>query len=111
MVKNPPANEGDTRDSGFHSWVGKIPWSRKWQPTRSSILAWKIPWTEEPGGLYIVHGVAKLDMTETHTRRLSFHESCILENGVFVYPIAHVSIMLVFSKVCRSSNLFFVPLP
>ena len=27
-------------------WVGKIPW----QPN-SSILAWKIPWTEAPGGL------------------------------------------------------------
>ena len=25
----------------------------------SSTLAWKIPWTEEPGGLYVVHGVAK----------------------------------------------------
>ena len=25
----------------------------------SSILAWKIPWTEEPDGLYIVHGVAE----------------------------------------------------
>ena len=31
----------------------------------SSILAWEILWTEEPGGLYIVHGVAKeLDVTE-----------------------------------------------
>ena len=26
--------------------------------THSSILAWEIPWTEEPGGLQ-VHGVAK----------------------------------------------------
>ena len=25
----------------------------------SSTLAWKIPWTEEPGGLQSVHGVAK----------------------------------------------------
>ena len=25
----------------------------------SSILAWKIPWTEEPGRLHAVHGVAK----------------------------------------------------
>ena len=25
----------------------------------SSILTWKIPWTEEPGGLQSVHGVAK----------------------------------------------------
>ena len=27
--------------------------------THSSILAWRIPWTEEPGGLLVVHGVAK----------------------------------------------------
>ena len=27
--------------------------------THSSILAWRIPWAEKPGGLHIVHGVAK----------------------------------------------------
>ena len=27
-------------------------------PTHSSILAWRIPWTEEPGGA-TVHGVTK----------------------------------------------------
>ena len=32
-------------------WVRKIPWRRAWQPTHSSILAWRIPWTEELGGL------------------------------------------------------------
>ena len=32
--------------------------------THSSILAWKIPWTEEPGGA-IAHGVTEeSDMTE-----------------------------------------------
>ena len=33
--------------------------------THSSILAWEIPWSEEPGRLYIVHGgrKKKLDMT------------------------------------------------
>ena len=31
--------------------------------THSSILAWEIPWTEEPGGP-IVHGVAELGTTE-----------------------------------------------
>ena len=30
----------------------------------TSILAWRIPWTEEPGGLHTVHGVTK------HQRRL-----------------------------------------
>ena len=32
----------------FNLWVGNISWRKAWQPT--SILAWKIPWTEEPGG-------------------------------------------------------------
>ena len=32
QVKNPPAIAGDAGDSGFIP-VGKIPWSRKWQPT------------------------------------------------------------------------------
>ena len=32
MVKNRPANAGDTGDLGFDPWVGKILWRRKWQP-------------------------------------------------------------------------------
>ena len=35
---------------GFLPWVGKIPWWRAWQPT-PVFLPWRIPWTEEPGGL------------------------------------------------------------
>ena len=31
--------------------------------TRSSILAWKIPWTEEPGGLQFM-GSYRVDMIE-----------------------------------------------
>ena len=34
--------------------------------THSSMLAWKIPWTEEPGGLYSPRGHKELDVTE-HT--------------------------------------------
>ena len=34
MVKNPPANAGDLRDTDrFHPWVQRIPWRRKRQPT------------------------------------------------------------------------------
>ena len=36
------------RRPGFDSWVRKIPWRMKWH---SSMLTWRIPWTEEPGGL------------------------------------------------------------
>ena len=32
MVKNTPANAGDTGDK-FNPWAGKIRWRRKWQPT------------------------------------------------------------------------------
>ena len=35
--------------------------------TCSSILAWKIPWTEEPGGLHSPRGCKELDVTE-HAR-------------------------------------------
>ena len=49
VKKNPYTNAGDTGDS-VRSWVRKIPWRRKCQPTLS-ILAWRIPWTEEPDGL------------------------------------------------------------
>ena len=34
--------------------------------THSSILAWKIPWTEEPGGLQSM-GRQESDTTRTHT--------------------------------------------
>ena len=35
-------------------WVGFLDWENpleKEMVTHSSILAWRIPWTEEPGGL------------------------------------------------------------
>ena len=34
----------------FNPWVGKDPLEKE-MATHSSILAWEIPWTEEPGGL------------------------------------------------------------
>ena len=45
MVKNPPANAGDVRDRVL------IEGRSKEIATCSRILAWEIPWTEEPGGL------------------------------------------------------------
>ena len=44
MVENLPVMQ----ETWFDPWVRKMPWRRKWQ--HSSILAWRIPWTEEPGG-------------------------------------------------------------
>ena len=47
MVKNPPANAGDTREVGSIPGSGRSP--EEDMATHSSILCWKIPWTEEPG--------------------------------------------------------------
>ena len=49
MVKNPPASAGDARDMG--STLGQEDPLEKEMATHSSIFAWKIPWTEEPGRL------------------------------------------------------------
>ena len=53
VVKYLPGN----KICGFNPWVEKIP-QEKEMASHSSILAWKIPRTEEPGKA-IVHGVAK----------------------------------------------------
>ena len=50
MVKNPAANEGDARDVWVLSLGQEDPLELE-MATHSSILAWKIPWTEEPGRL------------------------------------------------------------
>ena len=50
VVKNPPVNAGDFRRVGFNPLVRKIPLKED-MTTHSSILAWRILWTEEPGGL------------------------------------------------------------
>ena len=49
LVKNLPARTGDLKRDKFNLWVGKIPWRKAPQPT--PVLSWRIPWTEEPGGL------------------------------------------------------------
>ena len=41
------------QETQLDHWVGKIPLEKEMAP-HSSILAWEIPWTEEPGGLQSV---------------------------------------------------------
>ena len=51
------------------TWVLSLGWEdllEKGMATYSSILAWRIPWTEEHGGLRIVHGVSKSQTQLSH---------------------------------------------
>ena len=59
MVKNPPANEGDVGSS--LGWEDPL---EREMVTHSSILAWEIPWTEEPGGLQSMGSQKESNMTE-----------------------------------------------
>ena len=57
LVKNPPA--------GHETWIqslGLEDFLEKGMATHSSILAWEIPWTEEPDGLESM-GSQESDMT------------------------------------------------
>ena len=60
MVKNLPAvQETQVRSLGREDPLEKE------MATHASILAWRIPWTEEPGRLESMHGVSKeSDTTE-----------------------------------------------
>ena len=58
VVKNLPANAGDTGSS--LDWEDPL---EKEMATDSSILAWKIPWTKEPWKLQSI-GSQTLDTTE-----------------------------------------------
>ena len=46
VVKNPPANAGDTRDIEWILGLGRFSWRRSWQLTPVS-LPGESPWTEE----------------------------------------------------------------
>ena len=49
VVKNQPASAGDVKDVGPIPESGRSP--EEGTAAHSSALAWRIPWTEEPGGL------------------------------------------------------------
>ena len=50
--------------------------------THSGILAWRIPWTEEPGGLWSTGvGLKSVSKSQTQLNRLSMHMCTVSGNG------------------------------
>ena len=87
--EEPACNPGDTGHAGsFAGWKDPL---KKKMATHSSILTWKIPWTEEPGGLqsatnflrflmfyiavdcggYLVHWPIKKKLNITHLQNIT----------------------------------------
>ena len=81
------------RRHGFSPWVGKIPWRRAWE-THSSIHAWEIPQTEEPGGIQSTG-------LQSQTRQRDYahtHAFMILEiniEQIEKYLLIHIKIKIV----------------
>ena len=61
-IKNPLANAEDLRDASLIPGLGRSP--EGGHTTHSSILAWKMPWTEETGVGYVPQGPKESDTTE-----------------------------------------------
>ena len=69
MVKNPPAMQ--------ETWVGSLGWEDPLEEgiaTHSSILAWRTPWTEEPGRPQFIGSQSQI--------RLSTHAPIVSHYGL-----------------------------
>ena len=69
VVKNPPATQ-EMQERQFWSLGQEDPLEEE-MATHSSVLAWEIPWIEEPGGLQTV-GSQSLTRPCTHAHSVGF---------------------------------------
>ena len=79
MVKSLPANAGDSRDMGLIPGSGRSP--EEGMATHSSILAWKILWTEETGGVQS----SGSQRVELQLRQLSTHVHALWHTVFILY--------------------------
>ena len=100
MVKNPPSSP-KTQETWVRSLAQEDPLEEE-MATRSSILAWKISWTEEAGRLHSPWGSKKeLDMTEQLNK--TYH-------GPQVHAIYLVKVKVVQSCLTRCNPMDYTPL-
>ena len=92
VVKNPPANAGDVRDTGsICVWEDPL---EEGIALHSSILAWRTPWTEEPGGLQsmsfqrVRHDWSDLTFTHAHTAGPEHGRLMLLSTLGFAHVLA-----------------------
>ena len=75
-----------TRETGIRSLGQEDPLEKE-MATHSSTLAWKVPWTEEPGRLHTVHRAAK---SWTRLSDFTFTFKFLLKKNKSVYLLASV---------------------
>ena len=94
MVKGLPAMQEMHKRHRFNPWVGKIPWSRKWQPA-PVFLPGKSHGQRNLVG-YSLWGCKELDMTE--------YDHLQMEHSPYIYtgPCVHMVVTVFLTK-----HLFF----
>ena len=87
------------------TWVQSLGWEdplEKGMATHSSILAWRIPWREEPGGLQSM-GSQRV----RHDWAISFHFS--MPSDIYIYIGFHTSFRIIFFYFLLKTPLEFWP--
>ena len=92
VVRNPHTNAGDT---GLIPGLERSPLEKE-MATHSSVLAWEIPWTDEPGGLQstrlqrVKHYLVTKQQKNCVSVELSAHLCTQLFNGILShFPSGH----------------------
>ena len=86
VIRNPAANAGNRE-----MWVQSLGWEdplEEGTATHSSILVWRIPWTEEPDGLQSM-GLQRSDTTEathTHSHECTMGQIQYDKNSLLMIP-------------------------
>ena len=101
-VKNLPAMQ----ESGVRSLSWEDPLEKK-MATYSSILAWRIPWTEKTGGLEFKGLQRIVDDWGTNTLVSMCRVICVVAKGCLVWSVCSLDILLV--SLCPAS--FCTPRP
>ena len=96
MVKNLPVQ---CRRPGFDPWVGEISWRREWA-THSRILAWRIPWTEEPGRLQF------MGSQRVRHNWVTFFHPPVLHTYIYIY-VSYFAVHEKLTQQCKSIILQF----
>ena len=81
MVKNLPAHAGDAGDAGsIPGWEDPL---KEEMATHSSVLAWRIPWIEEPGRLQTMglQSRTRLERLNRHVRTMNIEKGNIKKGG------------------------------
>jgi len=88
VVKSPPVKAEDIRDTWVRS-VGQEDTLEEGMATRSSIFAWRVPWTEKPVGLKSIGSQRarhdRNNLAHTHT-----HSQVSTSSSLYINIIAHL---------------------